>query len=108
MRMKRIALPIFSGTLIVLGLIGFLVLALPETRIHVQPSWVITVPALSLLLTGIGFWLKRKWAPIVYAFLWIAQSAAVFFMGLPVLSGSGLVGAALVAAFSVLYWRELE
>jgi hypothetical protein len=105
--MKNTVLRICSGVLILLGLSGIVLLALPQTRVHTQPSWVVAASTLNILITGIGFWRKRKWAPIVFAPLWIAQFTALLVMSLPIRPGAGLVGAAMIALLSFIYWDDL-
>lgn len=106
--MKTVPLILGAALLILVGLAGLLGLAVPELREHLAPQWAVAVSCASLVLTGIGLLLKRKWALFVFLVCWGGQALVVLSSGQSMHWGSGLVGLVLVISLCTVYWRRLR
>jgi hypothetical protein len=103
--MRPLPISITSLLFIAIGLASLGALIVPATQPYMQPAWAVVLAAANLIVTGIGFWTMRRWAPMLFAQMWALQALLVTLTN-GVVSHLSVVGLVLVSALFAVYRRR--
>lgn len=102
---KPLPISITSLCFIAIGLASLGALAVPATQPYMQPLWAVLLAAANLIVTGIGLWFMRRWAPLLFVLTWALQALLVTLTN-GTISNFSAAGLLLVSALFIGYRRR--